>query len=119
MRRAVAIEGRGPSGHIIRPGAIVMPAKETVPVTFANDLTTIIGKAGNFQRNGRLISMELELDKEWRFKVDLRKWEAVVNLYDLRAEPIEPGSTRLRIEHGVIGAVGLSIKNPGAVIQSR
>lgn len=114
MRRVIAHIGSGASGHIIVPGSLSL-ALNPVPVFFANDFTKRIGRAGDLEDDGRFYTMDIQLDDEWRFKVHLRDWLALPSFADLDAEPIKPGSSRLKIKRGLIRSIGIALNgaNPG------
>lgn len=67
-RKIVAHEGVQMNHCVIAPGALRME-DEFVPVVWNGNSQTIIGKASKMERDGQVVSMEIELDP--RFVVDL------------------------------------------------
>lgn len=87
------------SGQLIAPGALKLPANQhEVPVTLGGDWTTPpVGKACNLERDGNVLTMDVELFDD---SVNLEAFQA--NLF---ANHLVQQGVERRVESGLIRAV--------------
>lgn len=102
-RIVVGFEGETPAGHYVVPNSI-STASLTVPVILNGRQ---IGYASDLQHGeNRSLTMGISLAAEHLFTIDLNKYEARIELYNLDAEKKSNG--KLIVRKATIGSVALA-----------
>lgn len=102
----VGYEGEAPSGHYVVPNSIHMAAL-TVPVfAIGTSRDKPVAFASDLQRGeGRALTMDIKVAPEYVFLLDLKKYEARVELFNLETTP-KPNN-KLIIRKATLGSLAL------------